>query len=69
MPLSAIETDSVLGVGTRRALGFPLSGQRGTGNDDPEGSWQGQKKEELQAKENTAKPNPKRKPGGQMVLR
>lgn len=67
MPLSAIETDSVLGIGTRRASHSRVSA--GTGNDDPEGSRQRQKKEELQAKENTAKLNPKRKPGRQMVLR
>lgn len=48
MPLSAKETDSVLGVGTRRASHSWVS--TGTGNDDPEGSRQRQKKEEIHGK-------------------
>lgn len=49
----------------------PLTRQPGqeARHDDPAGSGQRQKQEELQAKENMAKPNPKGKPDGQVAPR
>jgi hypothetical protein len=46
----------------------PGPGQE-AGNDDPAGSRQRQKEEDLQAKENIAKPNLKGKPDGQVASR